>query len=121
MSDPAAILKAIFKSKEYKELVKCAKKHCAVYDKLLTKEKALSDKIIKISDEVTKAKNMKDIVSKTKQMINISKELAKLNDNKEALTCAMSKCSNEFNNMTTFKTNAVVKQMEGYEAQMNKM
>lgn len=121
MADPTAILKEIFKSKEYKELVKCSKKHCVAYNKLLEKEKVLSEKIIKLNDELQNVKTTTEMVSKTKEMVKISKEMAKLGENKEAMTCAMKKCSTEFNDMMAYKSNVVAKQMGKYEAAMKKM
>lgn len=114
------MLETTLRSKEYNQLVKCSKKHCSAYSKLLEKEQQLADKLIKVNDEIEYATNTKEIISKTKQVMNIQKEIVKLGTNKEAIRCAMTKCTNEFNDLIAFKSDLMVKQIDQYKAMMKK-
>lgn len=116
MDDPTT--KQVMQSKEYKAVIKCAAKKCADYSKILKKEEELLTKMTTIRNELIQQTNIKGIIRKRNELLKISEQMSKLNDNKKALLCIMSTCGKETADLFRLKSHLSFKAIEKEEKQI---
>ncbi len=96
-------LKKVVASKEYKDLVTCASKHCEEYENILDEEQKLVKDVSDLQASMNKIKDINEMLKRSKDIIDKSIKLLELNQNKGALMCIMKKCGNEYTNMVSAK------------------
>jgi len=97
------ISETLSKSKEMKNLMKCAEKNCDRYAYILGQEKEVIDKMVEIKSSLNGPKNPETLIAKSLNLIKLTKELTKLNTEKDAIVCGLSKCGKEFANLYTLR------------------
>lgn len=113
-------LVSVAKSKQTKDLMKCAQKNCDKYVIILEKEKAVIDKMKELKNSLSNPKDTEGIVAKSMNLVKLTKELTKLGTDKDALICGFTKCGKEFADLFAFKNKKMVTVIEKQEKMLEK-
>ena len=111
---------ALTKSKEMKNLMKCAEKNCDRYAYILGQEKEVIDKMLEVKSALNGPKNPESLIAKSMNLIKLTKELAKLNTEKDAIVCGLSKCSKEFADLYTLRHKKLIGVLDKQEKILEK-
>uniref|UniRef100_A0A6C0CTY8 Uncharacterized protein n=1 Tax=viral metagenome TaxID=1070528 RepID=A0A6C0CTY8_9ZZZZ len=114
MDNSVAILENMIKSKEYKNLSKCAKQ-CDNFSKILDKEIAIIKKIKELSETKNNEKALDSIIIKAGEITKLTKEMAQVYTKKDALLCAMNKCANDMVDVQIKKNHLAIESLEKTE------
>ncbi len=118
MDSSVAILQNMIKSKEYKNLSKCAKQ-CDNFSKILDKEAAIIKKIKELSQSRKKGDSFDVMIKRAGELTTLTKEMTQLYTKKDALLCAMDKCANEMVDVQIKKNQLAVETLEKTEKEFN--